>query len=186
MISIEKVALSFGFDTDILQIRLDSIKKEYVRRKEEYEQDLSESEGNEVINDIRSQSVSLARNLSALPWYIKSNFNLHSVKRTIKDPHGIESDICISYGDDFIDDMIQRLKAISKVAKLSRLNTINQRKKIHRNWLLKDLRDLWLDLTGSSPSRSSGKNLFIDFIELSCEYMEVESKGLKRKHLNIK
>ncbi len=55
----------------------------------------------------------------------------------------------------------------------------------YKDRLVLDLRDTWRKLADSEPSKSSHKNLFVDFLEFVCEYMGIDKKGLKRRHLNL-
>jgi hypothetical protein len=185
MITIDQLALGFGFDADVLKGRLNFVADQHSEQKRKYEIDVSESEGRDLFRDISSRSKQLFRVLDSLPEYIKSEFEMRCVKKTIKDPLGKEDDISFAYGDDFIDETIKRLKEISRVASSTRIRKIGQKKMFHRNWLLRELRVIWTDLDGSPPSKSSADNRFIDFMEQVCDYLEIDKSGLSRKHFNL-
>ena len=100
--------------------------------------------------------------------------------------HGltIEEDSKIAQpSKDFLEDTITRLKKINTATSKISFRTLGQKEMHHRKWLVEELRKSWKDLKKSPPSKSSGKNSFIDYMLQVCEYMEIDIKGLETIHL---
>ena len=178
---IEEVALTFKFDVDSLENWLSGTKDRYEELQEGYKSYLNQTEVNALINSTGKRAKKLADNLNSLPIDVKEAL---SGVCLFANPHvkGNDSNPT-SNSEDFIDDTISRLKKIERATSTLNLTFSGDRKMFHRDWLLRELRASWKDLAGSAPSRSSGKNLFTDYIIISCEFMEIDSKGLSSSHL---
>ena len=179
---IEEVALTFKFDVDSLKNWLSRIKDQYEKLQEGYKSYLNETEVNALINSTGKRAKKLADNLNSLPIDVKEAL---SGVCLFANPHvkGNDSNPT-SNSEDWSEDTRSRLKKIERATSTLNLTFSGERKMLHRDWLLRALRASWEAIAGSAPSRSSAKNLFIDYIIISCAFMEIDSKGLPRKHLN--
>lgn len=188
---VQDIADAFGFVPDLLEKELSLIKGRYEKQQKGYNSYLNQSEVNELINDTRKRAKDFARYLNSLPVDVKETLNSVCPGQIISDHTAkvVDSDLT-SNTNSFIDDTIGRLKKIEQVTSTLYVHTNpeskTQRKMHHRDLLLIDFRSSWKKLSGSQPSRSSGTNPFVDYMEWACEYMGIDSKGLKRKHLNTK
>ena len=178
---IEEVALTFDFDVDSLENWLSRIKDQYEKQQEGHNSYLNKTEVNALINSTGKRAKKLADNLNSLPIDVKEALSGVCIYANL--PVKEDNSNPTSNSEDFIDDTISRLKKIEGATSKLTLN-FGQKKMFHRDWLLGELRASWEDLAGSAPSKSSGKNPFIDYMEISCEFMGIDSKGLRRKHLN--
>jgi len=184
---IDDLASTVRFDSDALENQLAWIKERYRQRENEYKSEQSESELTGLLSDIGTSAKTLARRLASAPFYLKSEFNMRCARKVIKDPRGKDEDTYIAYDHkSFVDDAIQRLNEIARVSSETSVTKIGQKKMSHRSWLLEDLRNSWETLAGSPPSKSSSKNQFIAYMEFACEYMDIDSSGLARRHRNTK
>ncbi len=170
---VKSIADIFGFDPDSLERWLSRIKGQYKKRHEGYKSYLSQTEVNDLINDTKIRAKELARSLNSMPMDVKELLNSSCSQQMIADD------------ENFLDNLIIGLKIIESITSKTRVHTIGQNKMHHKDWLVRELRKSWEDLAGSPPSKSSAKNLFIDFIELACQHMEIDKKGLTRRHFNI-
>ena len=173
MMQVKSIADIFGFDPDSLERWLSRIKGQYKKRHEGYMSYLSQTEVNDLIIDTKKQAKELARSLNSMPMDVKELLNSSCSQQIIADD------------ENFLDNLIFRRKKIESITSKLRVHTSGQNKMHHKDWLVRELRKSWEDLARSPPSKSSKKNLFIDFIELACEHMEIDNKGLARKHLNM-
>ena len=171
MMKIESIADSFGIDPDSLEKWLTEIKDQYEKRQEGYKSYLDQTKVNALIVDIKKQVKKLARSLNSMPIDVKELLNSSCSQQIIADD------------ENFLDNLILRLKKIESVTSKSRVHTFGQNKMHHRDLLVRELRASWEDLAGSPPSKSSAKNPFVDYIELACEHMEIDIKGLETIHL---
>ena len=179
---IEEVALTFGFDIDSLENKLSWIKDRHEKRQEGYKSYLNETEVNALLNGTGRRAQNLAHYLTSLPIDVKEALNgvCLFANPTVK---GRDSDPSSNF-EDFINDTIGRLNKIERAT--STLNiTFDQKKMGYKDLLVLDLRVSWEDLGGSRPSKSSKKNLFIDYLLQACEFMDIDSTGLPRRHLNL-
>jgi len=170
---VKSIADIFGFDPDSLERWLSRIKDQYKERQEGYNSYLSQTKVNDLINDTKIQAKELARSLNSMPIDVKEMLNSLCSQQIIADD------------GNYLDNLILQLKKIESVTSKSRVHTFGQNKMHHKDWLVRELRASWKDLAKSPPRKSSAKNLFIDYIELACEHMEIDKKGLERRHRNI-
>jgi hypothetical protein len=187
---VKDIAIGFRFDPDFLEKELSTIKSRYEKRKKGYETYLNETKLNELINDISKRAKDLAYYLNSLPVDVREALN-SVCPRQITANHTtgkvIDSGLTPN-SESYIDDTIGRLKKIVQVTSTLDVHTYTEsrtkRTMHHRDSLLIDFRDSWERLSGTPPSRSSKTNLFVDYMEWACEYMDIDYKGLGRKHLD--
>jgi hypothetical protein len=212
---VQDIAKVFNLDADSLEKHLFLVKKRYEKLHGGYGSYLNETEVNAHIKETSKRAKDLSRSLSSLPVDLRDALNsiCPDQKRANLLDNGDYADIDSS-PEDFIEDTVHRLMSIQKAASTLKIVTFgeqshkaasnpriatltlreppgkqsrthSQKKMFHKDRLVKDLRNCWRKLKGKKPSKSSGNNLFRDFMEQVCEYMEIDSKGLWRRHRDL-
>jgi hypothetical protein len=182
---IQEIVDAFEFDPDLLEKDLCLIKQRYEKRRKAYKSYLSEAKVNALTNNICKRAKELACLLDSMPMDVKETLNSLCPRQipttTTEKKGGPEENSDV---DDFINDTMSRLESIERVTSALDIHTFGENKMHHKDSLVRDFRDSWEKLSGVPPSRSSKKNHFIEFMDWACEYMEINNKGLSRKHLN--
>jgi hypothetical protein len=187
MLTVKDIAVGFGLDASKLEEHLSVIKENHLRREKEHQLPFNETEIKELLNDTHKHARALRLLLEKMRFEIGSalGFSYRRLKEL-----KLSEEINVSEKnfkrDDFLDDTILRLESIEKATcKSWSLNLNGQKTMAYKDWLVQDLRECWKSLRGKRPKKSSGDNPFDAFMEQACEYMNIDPKGLKRRHLDL-
>ena len=186
MLTARQIADGFGFDAEKLGEYLSVIKENHLRREEEYQLPFNETEITELLNDTHKHARALRLLLKQMRIEISSGLGF-SYRKLKELKLGKETNVSEKnlLHDDFLDDTLLRLESIEKATCDSWSVLSDSKTMAYKDCLVLDLRKCWKSLHGKRPKKTSGDNPFDAFMEQACEYMVIDSKGLKRRHLNL-
>lgn len=167
---LQVIASDFEIDPTKLKLWLRQVSNIYKEKTLEYNAVPNQKEHKDSCKAIANKSRDLIKQLDAAP-HIKAYIDTHPQLPAIAD----------------LTHTLALLREAAETLELNRLdgegNKSSSKPEFHRNHLILDLAATWQELTGKDHSYSTE---FERFIELACDYMEIDWKGLWRKYTALR
>ena len=164
------MASNYKMDSEKLELWLQHVGDIYKEKTLEYEAIPTQKEHRDSCKAIANKSLGLIKQLDSAP-HLKAYIDTHDQLPTIT-------------------DLMQALTLLHEAMETVDLNRYkddgtksSSKLEFHRNHLILDLAATWQELTEKEHSYSPD---FESFIELACEHMDINSKGLWRKYTELR